>query len=123
MTHDEEPRLLVLRSMAAIHRYLDGYPRALPQAPDAAWMSLPEWLAEGDDCDEDHFHRALSLGYPALRVPEDEDRGATGTISPELARRLRAVPTQRCGGWRLREPPAGRQNATHPGQLAMPPTV
>ncbi len=98
MTHDEEPRLLVLRSMAAIHRYLDGYPRALPQAPDAAWMSLPEWLAEGDDCDEDHFHRALSLGYPALRVPEDEDRGATGTISPELARRLRAVPTQRCKG-------------------------
>lgn len=98
MTHDDTPRLLVLRSMAAIRRYLDGYPAPLPEAIDATWLTLPEWLEEGDDCDEERFLHATSLSYPAIRVPSDEDRGITGTITPSLARHLRAIPLQRSKG-------------------------
>jgi len=84
--------------MNAIRRYLDAYPRPLPQASDAAWLTLSEWLAEGDDCDEDRFQRAIGMGYPAVRVPRDEERGGTGMLTPELARRLRAVPLHRTRG-------------------------
>ncbi len=98
MTVPAEPRLLVLRSMAAIQRYLDNYPDSPCEAHDATWLTLDQWLAEGDDCDEERFQRAVQLGYPALRVPGDEDRGVTRALTPTLARRLRAVPTQRAKG-------------------------
>lgn len=98
MAHDVEPRLLVLRSMAAIRAYLDDYPISPTETPDSVWMSLPEWLADGDDCDEDRFKLAAHLGYPAARLSRFDDRGASDLITPELARRLRAVPLQAAKG-------------------------
>ena len=98
MAHDVESRLLVLRSMAAIRAYLDDYPISPTETPDSVWMSLPEWLADGDDCDEDRFKLAAHLGYPAARLSRFDDRGASDLITPELARRLRAVPLQAAKG-------------------------
>jgi len=94
MAHDVEQRLLVLRSMAAIRAYLESYPIAPPETPESVWMSLPEWLADGDDCDEERFRLAVHLGYPAARLGRFDDRGASDAITPELARRLRAIPLQ-----------------------------
>ena len=94
MAHDFEHRLLVLRTMMAVRAYLDNYPIAPGESADIAWLTLPEWLAEGDDADEDRFALAVRLGYPAVRLRDYEDRGAADAITPELARRLRAIPLQ-----------------------------
>ena len=94
MAHDFEHRLLVLRTMMAVRAYLDNYPIAPGESADIAWLTLPEWLAEGDDADEDRFALAVRLGYPAVRLRNYEDRGAADAITPELARRLRAIPLQ-----------------------------
>ncbi|MBI2397393.1 MAG: type II/IV secretion system protein [Xanthomonadales bacterium] len=94
MAHDFEHRLLVLRTMMAGRAYLDNYPIAPGESADIAWLTLPEWLAEGDDADEDRFALAVRLGYPAVRLRDYEDRGAADAITPELARRLRAIPLQ-----------------------------
>ncbi len=94
MAHDFEQRLLVLRTMAAIRAYLDSYPIAPAESADISWLTEPEWLAEGDDADEDRFHLAVRLGYPAARLRSYDERGAADAITPELARRLRAIPLQ-----------------------------
>ena len=78
MAHDVEPRLLVLRSMAAIRAYLEDYPIAPDDTADSGWLTLPQWLADGDDCDEDRFALATRLGYPAVRlraVPMQNSKG------------------------------------------------
>ena len=98
MAHDVEPRLLVLRSMAAVRAYLEDYPIAPDETADSAWLTLPQWLAEGDDCDEDRFALATRLGYPAVRLRDFADRGASEALTPELARRMRAVPMQKSKG-------------------------
>ena len=98
MAHDVEQRLLVLRSMAAIRAYLDDYPIAPDETADCRWLTLPEWLADGDDCDEERFALAVRLGYPAVRLNSYDHRGESNAITPELARRLRAIPLQSSKG-------------------------
>ncbi|MCC6560639.1 MAG: Flp pilus assembly complex ATPase component TadA, partial [Xanthomonadales bacterium] len=98
MAHDFEQRLLVLRTMAAIRAYLDSYPIAPAESADISWLTEPEWLAEGDDADEDRFHLAVRLSYPAVRLRAYDERGASDSVTPELARRMRAVPLQNSKG-------------------------
>jgi len=98
MAHDIEQRLLVLRSMAAVHAFLESYPITPTQSADCALLTLSDWLKEGDDCDEERFRMAVRLGYPAVRLDRYDDRGKSGAITPELARRLRAVPMQKSKG-------------------------
>jgi hypothetical protein len=46
MAHDVEPRLLVLRSIAAVREYLENYPITPPESPFCSWLNLADWLAE-----------------------------------------------------------------------------
>ena len=98
MAHDVEPRLLVLRSIAAVREYLENYPITPPESPFCSWLNLADWLAEGDDCDEERFALATRLGYPAVHLTDFSERGAPVALTPELARRLRAVPIQKAKG-------------------------
>jgi type IV pilus assembly protein PilB len=98
MSREPEQRLLVLRTMAAIRAYLEHYPIPPPETADSVWLNLPEWLADGDDADESRFELAVRLGYPAARLRNYEDRGASDAITPELARKLRAIPLQDAKG-------------------------
>lgn len=113
MAHDIEQRLLVLRSMAAVRSYLDDYPIAPREDADCSWLNLSDWLIEGDDCDEERFALAVRLGYPAVRLRHYDERGAADAITPELARRLRAIPMQNSKGLMA----VALENCEHPETL------
>ena len=62
-------------------------------------LTLEQWLALGDDCNESHYEQAVSLGVPLARLGDlPPDAAATSLIRPEVARRLRAVPLLVRGG-------------------------
>jgi type IV pilus assembly protein PilB len=96
MANASEQRVLLLRSIAAVGEYVEHYPAPPKETPESQWMTRAEWLAHSDDHDNARFDRALRLGFPTVHFEQLSERGASASIKPELARRLRAVPL--CAG-------------------------
>ena len=87
----------LIADRASLIAWLQAAPNGgSPWGHDGESVALEAWLALGEDASEAHYRRARDLGVPLVRLsglePSPE---ATALIRPEVARRLRAVPSGR----------------------------
>lgn len=90
---DRREKILVLRGRQALERYLAAYPSIEPVSAEIVRLDSAAWLKESTDADEATWSLAKRWDLPVLPVLDfDPDPDAIAQITPDAARRLRAIP-------------------------------
>jgi type IV pilus assembly protein PilB len=89
----ERERVRVLRNRAALLNYLSAYPATARDGDEAVWLDASGWSKESGTADGTTWNTALRMDLPALDTLDfDPDAAAIAQLTPEAARRLRAIP-------------------------------
>jgi type IV pilus assembly protein PilB len=90
---DRHENILVLRGRHALERYLATYPSMEPASAELVRLDAAAWLKESTDADEVTWSLAKRWDLPVMAALDFEpDPDAISQITPEAARRLRAIP-------------------------------
>ena len=89
----QNDRIQVLRDRDALARYLAAQSSAARSRDEGVFVTASDWPTESPDADDATWETAHRLGIPALRALDfDPDPETIHQLTPEAARRLRAIP-------------------------------